>query len=373
MTALLPAALLAAATGLLPVRAAPPPEACHNPVPARPPVREQPWAQRTLDAAVVRPHSTGAGVVVAVVDPGVDTDHPQLRGGRRGADFHLVGDLPGTFDCASHGTAVAGLIAARPVPGVGFAGLAPGATVLPVRVAEREEPLDPVVLARAVWYAADQGADVINLSIAGGQDDRYVRDAVAHARAQDAVIVAAAGNQQRDGRRLPSFPASYDGVLGIGAVDQAGRPAARQLPGRPVRGRGGTGRWRAGPDPGRGAPVLGGDQLRRRVRVGHRGAGPAGLAPAPPLRYAPAIVRSSAVNSSKCRSMRSTYAASALVMPAPRRAPSSVRNAAAELRNALRASAESSVAPATPRPMSNAYAVCQPLKSAERNFTCPAS
>ena len=213
---------LMAAAGTVPVQAAPPPGACRNPEPARPPVREQPWAQRMLDPAAVWPHSTGRGVVVAVVDSGVDADHPQLPGVLRGEDFHLVGDLPGDFDCASHGTAVASIIAARPVAGVGFAGLAPGASILPVRVVEREEPVDPVVLARAIWYAADHGADVINLSIAGTTDDRYVRDAVAHARAKDVVVVAAAGNLQRDGRRLPSFPAGYDGVLGVGAVDQAG-------------------------------------------------------------------------------------------------------------------------------------------------------
>jgi len=101
--------------------------------------------------------------------------------------------------------------------------VAPDARILPVRVVDREEPVDPVVLARGIWYATDHGARVINLSIAGTEDNRYVRDAVAHARAADVVVVAATGNQQRGSQRLPSFPAAYDGVLGVGAVDQAAK------------------------------------------------------------------------------------------------------------------------------------------------------
>ncbi|WP_158848872.1 type VII secretion-associated serine protease mycosin [Saccharothrix deserti] len=213
--------------------AAPPPGACRDPEPARPPIKELPWAQQALDVTRAWPHSTGAGVLVAVVDTGVDRDHPQLSApGKvvRGEDFYLVGDLPGDFDCGSHGTAVASIVAADPVDGVGFHGVAPGARVLPVRVAERDlddtgavNTLDPVVLARGIWYAADQGAKVLNLSMSGQEDNQYVRDAVAHAVAKDVLVVAAAGNRQQDGgARIASFPAAYDGVLGVGAIDIAG-------------------------------------------------------------------------------------------------------------------------------------------------------
>ncbi|KOX19016.1 peptidase S8 [Saccharothrix sp. NRRL B-16348] len=221
--------------------AAPPPGACRDPEPARPPIKELPWAQQALDVTRAWPHSTGAGVLVAVVDTGVDRDHPQLSAAgkvARGEDFYLVGDLPGDFDCGSHGTAVASIVAADPAPGVGFHGVAPGARVLPVRVADRDlddtgavNALDPVVLARGIWYAADQGAKVINLSMSGQEDNQYVRDAVAHAVAKDVLVVAAAGNRQQDGGpRLASFPAAYDGVLGVGAIDIAGdRMAGSQL------------------------------------------------------------------------------------------------------------------------------------------------
>jgi membrane-anchored mycosin MYCP len=216
-----------------PAVAAPPAGACNNPDPARPAVREQPWAQQFLDAKAVGQHSTGAGVVVAVIDSGVDADHPQLRQPGKvlaGQDFFLVGDLPGNFDCVSHGTAVAGIIAAEPVDGVGFAGLAPDARILPVRVSERDlndegaaETIDPAVLARGIWYAADNGADVINLSVAGAVDNIYVRDAIAHAVSKDVVVVAAAGNGQQGTAAGPKmYPAAYDGVLGVGAIDMAG-------------------------------------------------------------------------------------------------------------------------------------------------------
>lgn len=212
--------------------AAPPAGLCANAEPARPAIQRLPWAQESLDPGRVWPFSTGAGVLVAVVDSGVDTDHPQLR--RRGKvatgeDFFQVGKLRATFDCDSHGTAVASIIAADPVAGIGFRGLAPQAGILPVRVSERgttdgtTNEIDPLVLAQGIRYAADHGARVINLSMAGQRDDAGVRQAIVYAQRKDALIVAAVGNGQRDGLVLPSYPASYPGVLGVGAVDITGK------------------------------------------------------------------------------------------------------------------------------------------------------
>ncbi len=206
--------------------AAPPAGACHDPEPAHPRVREQPWAQQVLDARRVWPRSRGAGVLVAVIDSGVDTDHPQLaRPGKIHAGHDFVRGHSGTFDCVSHGTGVAGIIAADPLPGVGFHGIAPDAEILPVRISERDVGdrgealrIDPQVLADGIRYAADAGAKVVNLSLAGYDDHAAVRDAVAYAVAKDALVVAAVGNGQQDAA-LPSFPAAYDGVLGVGAVD----------------------------------------------------------------------------------------------------------------------------------------------------------
>ncbi|KFZ80401.1 peptidase S8 [Amycolatopsis sp. MJM2582] len=231
--------MLAAATALValhcgtvaaPAYAAPPAGACRDPEPAHAEVQAEPWAQRLLSPERVWPRSRGAGVLVAVVDSGVDADHPQLRRPgkvRQGRDFYLPGGLPGSFDCVSHGTGVAGVIAADPVPGIGFHGIAPDAEILPVRITDRDLSdqgdslrIDPRVVADGIRYAADQNAKVINLSLAGLSDFAVIRDAVAYAVSRDAVVVAAAGNSQRDANAgLPSYPAGYPGVLGVGAVD----------------------------------------------------------------------------------------------------------------------------------------------------------
>jgi type VII secretion-associated serine protease mycosin len=223
------ALLVAAATAGFPAAAsaAPPDGACRGePEPARDVITQLPWAQQLLDLDRTWPHSTGAGVTVAVVDSGVDADHPQLRGKvLPGADFFLVGDLPGNFDCVAHGTAAASIVAASPVPGVGFRGVAPDARVLPVRITDREltdsgeaTPINPGVVADGIRYAADSGAAVINLSLSGYGDFPAIRDAVAHARARNVLLVAAVGNRDDQGP-VPSFPASYDGVLGVGSID----------------------------------------------------------------------------------------------------------------------------------------------------------
>jgi type VII secretion-associated serine protease mycosin len=217
-------------TGGTPARAAPPDGACRDPAPASATVPDLPWPQKVLGLARTWRHSTGAGVTVAVVDSGVDADHPQLRGKvLPGRDFYLVGNLPGNFDCQSHGTAVASLIAAAPAPGVGFRGVAPDARILPVRITDRElnddgepTPIDPNAVANGIRYAVDSGATVINLSLSGYGDFPAVRDAVVYAQSKDALLVAAVGNRQTDGGGGTSFPAEYDGVLGVGSVDIAG-------------------------------------------------------------------------------------------------------------------------------------------------------
>ncbi|MDA3647204.1 type VII secretion-associated serine protease mycosin [Saccharopolyspora indica] len=220
--------------------AAPPAGACSSSDPARPVVAERPWAQQVLAPERVWPHSTGAGVLVAVVDSGVDADHPQLNAPGKvlpGRDFFLTGSLPGNYDCVSHGTSVASIIAGGPVDGVGFRGIAPGARILPVRVTDRPQsdsgeptPIDPNTVAAGIRYAADQGAKVINLSLSGNRDFPAIRDAIAYAQQRDALIVAAVGNRQQETSSIPSYPAEHPGVLGVGSIDNTGaRTGASQI------------------------------------------------------------------------------------------------------------------------------------------------
>ncbi|KAA9161407.1 type VII secretion-associated serine protease mycosin [Amycolatopsis acidicola] len=221
--------------------AAPPAGACQNPDSARAEVPDLPWAQQMLEPQRAWSYSRGAGVLVAVVDSGVDADHPQLRRPGKvlaGRDFYLAGSYPGNFDCVSHGTGVASIIAADQISGVGFAGIAPDAQILPVRISDRDMSdqgqalqIDPQVVGNGIRYAADQGARVINLSLAGLDDFAAIRSAVAYAVSKDVVVVAAAGNSQQDTTtELSSYPAAYDGVVGVGAVDIDGaRISASQI------------------------------------------------------------------------------------------------------------------------------------------------
>ncbi|GIJ24727.1 type VII secretion-associated serine protease mycosin [Micromonospora lutea] len=214
-------------------QAAAAPAICTNPSDPGEVNTETPWHQRWLAPQRVWPFSTGAGVRVAVVDSGTDSSHPQLTDRVTTGFDALRGTPGGDVDCVSHGTAVASIIAARRQDGVGFHGLAPDVTIVPIRVSERNANDGPgaggdtvtgAVFAQAIRRAVDDGADVINLSVTLYYPDQDVEQAVRYAVEKDVVLVAAAGNQHQDGARpdpVP-YPAAYDGVIGVGAIDQYG-------------------------------------------------------------------------------------------------------------------------------------------------------
>lgn len=203
----------------------------------------------------------GQGVVVAVVDGGIDYDHPDIahnvwtnRGeipgngadddgngfvdDVRGWDFTRVhgacgGERPGTpkppdndpFDENGHGTHVSGTIAARADNGRGVPGVAPRATILPVRGLTDAGCGALSWLAAAIVYAADNGADVMNFSWgAVGIDPPALNDALAYAHAQGAVMVAAAGNDaQSTLERNPHTPGNSTFVMTVSALDPSDR------------------------------------------------------------------------------------------------------------------------------------------------------
>ncbi|MGW7682318.1 type VII secretion-associated serine protease mycosin [Kribbella sp. NPDC054772] len=221
-------ALGALAATTSPASAAPPAGQCRTAEAGGQPISKMPWATTWLAPERAWPISTGKGVTVAVIDSGVDADHPQLREPGAvlpGEDVLTPGDRRADFDCVSHGTAVASIIAARPVAGIGFRGIAPGARILPIRVSERDaseqqgEAVNATVFAGAIRYAVDAGATVINISLSLYVDQKPVRDAVRYAQRHDALIVAAAGNAHgQQGEDPVTYPAAYPGVLGVGAT-----------------------------------------------------------------------------------------------------------------------------------------------------------
>ncbi len=209
-----------------------------------PPLEEPvPWAQEMFDPVnQLWPFSTGAGVTVAVVDSGVDATHPQLVG-----DVVLPGvsyvpeSADGRVDCAPHGTAVASVIAAQPISGFGFVGLARDATILPIRVSETEftapadEILDPAILAAGLDYAVANGARVVAISAVTYSDSEALKAAAARALEAGVIVVAGVGNGQdaqdlNPRQDLVPYSATYPGVIGVGSVDRDGvRDATSQI------------------------------------------------------------------------------------------------------------------------------------------------
>lgn len=179
-------------------------------------VREQQWQLDWLDATGAWQHAEGAGVTVAVLDSGVDADHPDLDGQvLPGVDL-VDGQSDGRTDPVGHGTTVAALIAGRNDDGRGVAGLAPQAKILPVRVLDGENRYDDAAtVARGVRWAVDNGARVVNLSLGGAGSSAALAESLDYAFARDVVVVACAGNitSQRSARVW--YPAREPGVLAV--------------------------------------------------------------------------------------------------------------------------------------------------------------
>jgi type VII secretion-associated serine protease mycosin len=180
--------------------------------------KSTPWAQQALGFTSVWPVTKGAGVTVAVVDSGVDTN-PQF-GTRFIEGLNLAPatmGVPADADCVGHGTSVASIIAAAPVPGVSFTGVAPDAGVLSIKITNSDS-FPGSLAAQAIRAAVAAGAQVINLSLATTVSTPELAAAVSFAQASNVVVVAAAGNDSSSSGSGPFFPAAYPGVLSVGAV-----------------------------------------------------------------------------------------------------------------------------------------------------------
>lgn len=203
----------------------------------------QPWELEVTQPERSWIHTQGNGVTVAVIDSGVDQDHPQLEGRvAEGSNFlggaHDLdgdGDERANFDCVGHGTGAAGLIAGEIVGDSNVHGQAPAADIYPIRVSEQvidpdeededEQQIDftPDDFADAVEEAIDAGVDIINFSLKYSSDHDAIRSAIADAYSADILMVASAGNDHiadSDAPDIPAYPAAYDGVIGVTAVDR---------------------------------------------------------------------------------------------------------------------------------------------------------
>ncbi|WP_170026744.1 S8 family serine peptidase [Actinomadura oligospora] len=198
------------------------PVKCDNPPVGAPAsaITQEPWAQSRLDFEQVWTATKGSGIKVAVVDSGIESANPALRGkvvARFGPDDGSVRDCPG------HGTKVAGIIAAKDMRqrNVPFYGVVPDVQLLDAKFTSSESSDNDKNLAQAIKWSVDKGARVINVSV-DSPETPWLGQAVRYAQARDVLIVASAGNTENQAKALPAYPANYPGVLSVAAVDAQG-------------------------------------------------------------------------------------------------------------------------------------------------------
>ncbi|GAA0556070.1 S8 family serine peptidase [Saccharopolyspora spinosporotrichia] len=187
-------------------------------------VREIPWPQQRLAPRSAWALNQGGSTLVGVVDTGVSAAAPALAG-RVLPGQDVLGSGPANNDCAGRGTFMAGLIAAGQTTGVGFAGIAPRARILPIRVAQNPNEVDPGRLAAGIRAAVDGGAKVIAVSMGTPSPAADLRAAVDYAAGRDALVIAASDMNVQDGQT--SYPAAFPSVLPVSGIDESGSPANR--------------------------------------------------------------------------------------------------------------------------------------------------
>ncbi len=162
--------------------------------------------------------STGSSAVtIAVVDTGVDLTHPDLSAKIIGG-YDFVNNDPVAQDDNGHGTHVAGIAAAITDNRIGIAGVSWGARIMPVKVLDSSGNGTFAGVAAGITWAADHGAQVVNLSLGGTSDSTVLRDAVNYAYAKGVVLVAASGNSSSN---FVLYPARYPHVIAVSATDQS--------------------------------------------------------------------------------------------------------------------------------------------------------
>ena len=179
------------------------------------------WNLRSINIEAAWDETKGSGVTVAVIDTGV-SPVPDLADTKFVKGYDFVNDKEQATDDNGHGTHVAGTIAQSTNNGYGVAGIAYQANIMPLKVLASGGGGTVADIAEAIRFAADNGADVINMSLGGGGASELMQEAVDYAHSKGVVIVAAAGNENRNSS---SYPARYPHVISVAATGPAGEKA----------------------------------------------------------------------------------------------------------------------------------------------------
>ncbi|MEB3196427.1 MAG: S8 family peptidase [Candidatus Sericytochromatia bacterium] len=179
------------------------------------PLRDKQWGLAKVQAPEAWAVTPGRkDVVLAIIDTGIDYNHPDLAGRViKGRDFVNNDDDP--MDGHAHGTHCAGIAGASANNGIGISGVAPGVTLMAVKVLSDQGSGSTDGVCAGIAWAADQGAKVISLSLGGPGGKQAKQEAVDYARAKGAVVVAAMGN---NGGNVAVYPGASTGVISVGAT-----------------------------------------------------------------------------------------------------------------------------------------------------------
>jgi serine protease len=179
------------------------------------------WNLRSINVESAWQETKGDGVTVAVIDTGV-TRVPDLQKTEFASGYDFVNDRTQATDDNGHGTHVAGTIAQSTNNNYGVAGIAYEANIMPLKVLDSYGSGTVADIAEAIKFAADNGADVINMSLGGGGESQLMKEAIDYAYNKGVVIIAAAGNSNQNSA---GYPARYPRVIGVSALEPSGEKA----------------------------------------------------------------------------------------------------------------------------------------------------
>ncbi len=182
------------------------------------PLFDQQWALTKIEATGAWKVSSGDRVTIAVIDSGIDLDHPEFAS-RILDGYNFVGDDTAVDDDYGHGTQVAGVAAAATNNDTGIAGLAWAANILPVKVLDGRGQGVSSDLTCALYWVAEKGADIVNISIISFGPSLGMQSAVNYAANEGVLIFAAAGNLFEEGNPV-TYPAAHNGVIAVAASDR---------------------------------------------------------------------------------------------------------------------------------------------------------